>query len=324
MSISLHSLLATALLLAGSPASVQAAPDYPTRPVRLIVNFPAGGTGDLIARTIQRRVEQHLGQPLIVENRAGAGGVLGTDSVAKAAPDGYVIGMGGTGSMAINVALNEKMPYDPLGDLVPITLLADIPFVLAAARSVPVNSVDDVIALAKAKPDALSIGHGGNATAMQLTAQLFNQMAGLNVALVPYKGSAPLAADVLGGHVSLAVMDLSSISLIKAGQIKALAVSSRQRVAVLPTVPTIAEAGLPGFESGAWLGIVAPAGTPSNIITKRNEAIVSALKDPAIIERIRAVGVEPAPTGPTEFGDFIRHEITKWTKVAIAAGARGN
>ena len=297
---------------------------YPARPIRMIVNFPAGGTGDLIARAIQPYVERQLGQSVIIENKAGAGGVIGTDAIAKAAPDGYVVGFGGTGSLAINVALQEKMPYDPLKDLVPVSLLADIPFVLAASPSFSASSVRDVIALAKRTPDRVSIGHGGNGSAMHLTAQLFNQMAGLDLTLVPYKGSAPLANDILAGHVPLGVMDMSSISLIKAGQIKPLAVSSGRRIPALPDVPTFAEAGLPGVVSSAWLGIVVPAGTPAAIVAKLNEAITNALKDPDVQERIRRVGAEPMPSSPVEFEQFIRSEIAKWTTVVVAMRAKGH
>jgi tripartite-type tricarboxylate transporter receptor subunit TctC len=295
---------------------------YPAGPIRLIVNFPAGGTGDLIARAVQPYIERQLGQPIIVENRAGAGGVIGTDAVAKAAPDGYLVGFGGTGSLAINVALQEKMPYDPLKDLVPITMLADIPFVFAASPSFGPNSVRDVIALAKATPDRLSIGHGGNGSAMHLTAQLFNQTAGVDLTLVSYKGSAPLANDILAGHSPLGVMDMSSVSLIKAGLIKPLAVSSERRVSALPDVPTFAEAGLPGIVSSAWLGIVAPVGTPAAIVAKLNAATTNALKDPDVQERIRKVGAEPMPSSPDEFAQFIKSEIAKWTRVAVATRAK--
>jgi len=290
---------------------------YPTRPVRLIVNFAAGGTADFIARTIQPLVERQLGQPIVIENRGGAGGVLGTDAVAKAPPDGYVVGVGGVGSLAINVAMQERMPYEPLRDLVPVTLLAQMPIVLAASPTLPVNSLRDVIALAKSS-GRLSIGHGGNGSAMHLTAQLFNQVAGLELTLVPYKGSAPLAGDVLAGHIPLGVIDLGSVSLIKDGLIKPLAVSSSQRASLLPDLPTFGEAGLPGVVSGAWLGVVLPAGTPATTVGKLNSAIAVALNDPDVQRHIRQIGAEPTPTTPAEFDQFIRDEIAKWSKVVAS------
>ncbi len=216
-----------------------AAEPYPTRPIRLLISFPPGGSSDVVARAMQPHMERRLGQPVVIENRPGGGGVIGVDAVAKAAPDGYVIGLGAAGALAVNVSLREKMPYDPLTDLAPITLLAQVPFILTAPVSLPENSLREVIARAKANPEGLSIGHGGNGTAMHLTAQLLNQMGGVNVTLVPYRGSGPVAQDVVAGHVPLGVVDIpSSISLIEAGRVKALGVSTSRRVASLPDVPT--------------------------------------------------------------------------------------
>ena len=300
-----------------------AAEPYPTRPIRLLISFPPGGSSDVVARAMQPHMERRLGQPVVIENRPGGGGVIGVDAVAKAAPDGYVIGLGAAGALAVNVSLREKMPYDPLTDLAPITLLAQIPFILTAPASLPENSLREVIARAKANPEGLSIGHGGNGTAMHLTAQLLNQMGGVNVTLVPYRGSGPVAQDVVAGHVPLGVVDIpSSISLIEAGRVKALGVSTSRRVASLPDVPTFAEAGLPGYESIGWFGLVAPAGTPDEIIAKLNAAVAAGLTDPATQEQIRKVGAEPAPGTAKEFAAFIKSEIAKWAQVVAQSGAR--
>jgi len=303
----------------------QAFAAFPDRPIRLIVGFPPGGSADVAARSIQPFVEKRLGQPLIIENRVGAGGVIGVDMVAKAAPDGYTIALAAAGALSVNISFGEKMPYDPLRDLAPVTLLAEIPFILIAPASYEANSVRDVVAFARAKPGGLSVGHGGNGTAMHLTAQLFNQMAGITTTLVPYRGSSPVANDVLAGHVPLGVTDITSaISLIRAGQVKALGVSTARRTASLPEVATFAEGGIAGYESVGWFGIVAPTRTPGDIIAKLNEAIVAALDEPSVKERLIAVGAEPAPTSPEKFGAFIRSEIDKWSDVIAKSGAKPN
>jgi tripartite-type tricarboxylate transporter receptor subunit TctC len=305
--------------LAGAQADT-----YPSRPIKFLVSFPPGGSADVVVRAIQPAVEKQLGQPLVIENRGGAGGVIGVDAVAKAQPDGYTIGLGAAGALAVNVSLQQKMPYDPVADLAPITLLSAIPFILIAPSALPASSLKDAIALAKAKPDT-SIGHGGNGTAMHLTAQLFNQMAQVNTTLVPYRGSAPVASDVLAGHVPFGVTDIpSAISLIKDGKVKAIAVTSTRRYALLPDLPTFSEAGLPGFEAVGWFGVVAPAGTPPEIVAKLNAAIVGALKDPEVRERVLAIGADPAPTSAKEFGDFIKSETVKWARVIALAGAKPN
>jgi tripartite-type tricarboxylate transporter receptor subunit TctC len=306
---------------ASPPARAQ---PYPAKPIRLVVTFPPGGSSDIVARTMQPRLEKRLGQPIVIDNRPGAGGVIGLDAVAKSPPDGYVIGVGAAGALVVNVSLREKMPFDPLTDLVPISGLAITPFILAAPLSFPPSSLAEVIAFAKDKPGSISIGHGGNGTAMHLTAQLLNHMAGVNLTLVPYRGTGPVTQDVLAGHVELGITDVpSSISLIEARRIKIFAVSSAQRVSTLPDVPTFAEAGLPGYESIGWFGFVAPAGTPADIIAKLNEAIVATLKDAEVVEQIRKIGAEPMPYDPVGFGLFIRSEIAKWAKVVAESGARG-
>src|SRR5215475_9965204 len=293
---------------------------YPERPIRLIVSFPPGGSSDAMARIVQPGLERLLGQPIVIENRAGAGGMIAIEAVAKSAPDGYLIGLGGAGALGTNLALQEKMSYDPRKDIAPVTGLAGSPFILGAAPSFPGASLRDVIAQAKASANKLAIGHGGNGTLMHLTAELFNQMAGTRVALVPYRGIAPVVTDLVGNHVALGIIDPpSGMAQIEAKQLKTIAVSSAKRFARLPQIPTFAESGLPGFESNGWFGIVAPAATPPDVIATLNTALVKVLNEPDIVERIRALGAEPMPMMPAEYGAFITTEIDKWLKV-VGAG----
>jgi tripartite-type tricarboxylate transporter receptor subunit TctC len=317
--------LAIAAFAAAWPVAAPAADAYPVKPIRLIVTFPPGGSTDVVARAIQPALEQRLGQPIIIDNRPGAGGNIGTDAVAKAAPDGYTLGFSAAGALAVNVSLNDKMPYDPIKDLAPVTLVGVSPFILAAHPSFDARSIADVIAQARAKPAGLTIGHGGNGTAMHLTAELFNHMADVKLTLVPYRGTGPVVADVLAGHVPLGIVDApSAIGQIKAGQVKAIAVTSLKRTPLLPDVPTFDESGLPRYESIGWYGIVAPAGTPPDVVARLNTALVGVLREPDVQERIRSVGAEPSPMTPAEFGDFIRSEMKKWADVTARAGIKAN
>jgi tripartite-type tricarboxylate transporter receptor subunit TctC len=302
-----------------------AAGAYPDRPIRLLVGFPPGGSSDAMARIVQLGVEKLLGQPVVIENRAGAGAMIAIDAVAKAMPDGYTLGLGGGGALGTNLGLQEKMFYDPRRDIAPVTGLAASPFILAASPSFPGKSLQDVIALAKGQGERLAIGHGGNGTLMHLMAEMFNQMAGTKVALVPYRGMAPVVTDLIGGHVALGVIDPpSGMAAIEAGKIRAVAISSVKRFPRLPDIPTFAEAGLSGFEATGWFGIVAPAGTPPDVIATLNAAFVKVLNDPGIVERIRALGAEPIPMTPAEFAAFIKIEIDKWLKVAAASSVKPN
>ena len=225
---------------------------HPSKPIRLVVTFPPGGSSDIVARAMQPHLEKRLGQPIVIDNRPGAGGVIGLDTVAKSPADGYVIGLGAAGALVVNVSLREKMPFDPLTDLTPISGLAMTPFILAAPLSFAPNSLRDAIALAKDWPGGISIGHGGNGTAMHLTAQLLNHMAGVNITLVPYRGSGPVTQDVLAGHIQLGITDIpSSISLIEGKRIKVLGVSSANRVGTLPDVPTFSDPDCPATSRSA-------------------------------------------------------------------------
>ncbi|QQO34644.1 tripartite tricarboxylate transporter substrate binding protein [Bradyrhizobium diazoefficiens] len=314
--------LSVAVLVAFPLQAVDAA--YPEQLIKIIVTFPPGGSADIVIRALEPLVTAELKQSLVIENRAGAGGNIGMAAVAQAKPDGYTLGIAPAGALTVNPHLNSSMPFDPK-DLAPITLLAEIPFVLVSSADIPAHNVAEAIALAKAKPGALSIGHGGNSTAMHLTAALFTQKAGIDMELVPYRGTAPATVDVLAGHVPFAVLDIpASMQLILDGKLNAIGVSSARRVPSLPKVPTLAESGIAGFESVGWFGLVAPSGTPPGIVARLNEAFVKALKDPSVAEKIRTLGAEPAPTSPEEFGRFIQSESTKWGKLISEAGIKAN
>jgi tripartite-type tricarboxylate transporter receptor subunit TctC len=295
---------------------------YPSKPIRYIVPFPPGGSSDLIARAIAPKMSERLGQPIVVENRPGAGGMLGVDVVAKAEPDGYIIGLAAAGALSSNVHLYPKMPFHPEKDLAPISNLAMIPFFLVAHPS-QASSLKELIAQAKAKPGALSYGHGGQGSTMHLAGELLNMLAKVNVQSVPYKGSAPVSSDVLGGQIPFGVVDVpSAISNVRAGKLRALAVTSRQRIAAAPDVPTFEEAGVPGYEAVGWFGSVAPAGTPREIIQRLNLETRNALALPDVRERVIAAGTEPATTTPEEFAAYIREETKKWGEVVRAGGIK--
>jgi tripartite-type tricarboxylate transporter receptor subunit TctC len=293
---------------------------YPSKPVRFVVSFPPGGSADLVARSIAPRVAERLGQQVIVENRPGAGGNIGVDIVAKAAPDGYTIGLAAAGALSLNGSLYPNMPFNPEKDLAPVTMLAMIPFVLIANPSLPAADLRELIAAAKAKPGSIAFGHGGNASAMHLSGELLKMMAGIDLTAVPYKGSGPVATDVLGGQIPVGVVDVpSAIASVKAGKIRALAVTTSRRISVAPEIPTFAEAGVPGYESIGWFGAVAPAGTPAPIVERLNAEMAAALALPEVRERVLAAGVEPLTDTPQEFAAFIQAENRKWARVIKSA-----
>lgn len=297
---------------------------WPEQLIKVIVSFPPGGSSDIVIRAVEPLVAAELKQGLVIENRAGAGGNIGMAAVAQAKPDGYTLGVAPAGALTVNPHLGQPMPF-AVKDLAPITLLSVIPFVLVASEQIGAKNVAETIALAKAKPGGLSIGHGGNSTAMHLTAALFAHRAGVQMELVPYRGTAPATVDVLAGHVPFAVLDIpASRQLILEGKLKPIGVSSARRLPSLPDVPTLAEAGIAGFESVGWFGLVAPAGTPPDIIAKLNAAFTKALKDPAVVEKIATLGVEPAPTSPEDFAKFIASESAKWGKLVSEAGIKAN
>ncbi len=325
MSTTLPRLWALIVLAMGLPtlATEAAAQSFPDKPLRFFVPFPAGGSTDAVARAMQPALEKIFRQPVVVENRSGGGGMLGVDAVAKAAPDGHTFGLAGAGALGVNIGERTKRPYDPAKDLAPISKAAESPFILVATPSFNAQSLADVIRRAKAAPGKLSIAHGGNGTAMHLAALTFLGMADVNVNLVPYRGTAPAVTDTIAGHVQLGIADPTpSLGAIGEGKLKALAVTTKQRFAMLPDVPTFVELGLKDFELTAWFGIVAPAGTPREIVAKLNAAMVAALKDPEVARRVRTVGFEPTPTTPEEFAALIDSEIAKAAKVSIPPDKR--
>lgn len=296
---------------------------YPSRTIRLVVPFPAGGTTDILARAAAQRLTESLGQPVVIDNRPGAGGNIGSDIVAKSAPDGYTLLMGTVGTHAINPSLYSKMPYDHVKDFIPVVLVAAVPNVLVVNPSLPVHSVGDLIKLAKAKPGAINFASSGSGTSIHLSGELFKTMAHVDMTHVPYKGSAPALTDLIGGQVDVMFDNLpSSLAQIKGGKLRAVAVTSLKRAPALPDVPTIAESGLPGFEASSWFGVLAPAGTPFPVIARINSEVNKWLQSPDAREQLLAQGAEAAGGTPESFALHIRAETDKWAKVVKASGAK--
>ena len=289
----------------------------------MIVTFPPGGSSDATVRIVAPKLGERLGQPVIVDNRPGAGGNIGLAALAKAEPDGYTLAVGAAGGLAANAALYAKMPFDVQKDFVPISLLAHIPFVLVVNPASPIRSVADLIAQAKAEPGRISVGHGGNGTAMHLSVQLLKLLANVDLTEVAYKGSGPVALDVIGGQVPAGMLDLPSVlQQIKAGKVRAIAVTGSTRLPQLPEVPTLAEAGVKGYESTGWFGVVAPAATPPAIVNRLQNELQAVLADPEVIAGARAVGVELSPTSSAAFGRFIASETVKWADVIKRSGTK--
>lgn len=310
-------------VLLATLASAASAQTYPTKPIRMVVPFPAGGTTDILARAVAPKLNEAWGQQVVVDNRPGAGGNIGSELVAKSAPDGYTLEMGTVGTHAINASLYAKMPYDHVRDFVPVILVAGVPNVLVVHPSVPVNSVAELIAYAKANPGKLNFASSGSGTSIHLAGELFKVMAGVQMTHVPYKGSAPAVQDLLGGQVQLMFDNLpSSLPHIKAGKLRALAVTSAQRAPALPDVPTVAEAVLPGFEASSWFGVLAPAGTPAAIVAKLNAEIAKWLASPEAKEKLLSQGANAAGGPPEDFAKHIASETAKWAKVVKESGAK--
>lgn len=308
---------------AGFPASAQGAASYPIKPIKIVVPFPPGGATDIMARAIGFELQKALGQSVIIENKPGAGGNSGADLVAKSPADGYTLVMGTVGTHAINMSLYAKMPYDAVKDFEPVVLVAGVPNLLVVHPSVNAKTVSELTALAKAQPGKLNVASSGNGTSIHLSAELYKQMAGVDILHVPYKGSSPAVADLLGGQVQM-MFDNMPVSLphVKAGKLRALAVTSMKRSPALPDVPTMDEEGLKGFDATSWFGLLAPAGTPKDIVAKLNAASVKALASPEMRERLAAQGADPVGNSPEQFAAFIKSEIDKWAKIVKASGAR--
>jgi len=310
------------VLLAVSAAGAAAQP-YPTKPIRLVVPFPAGGTTDILAREVGQRLSLSLGQPVVIDNRPGAAGNIGSELVAKSAPDGYTLLMATVGTHAINPNLYARMPYDHVKDFAPVVLVAGVPNVLEVTPSLPVNSVADLIKLAKEKPGQINFASSGSGTSIHLSGELFKTMAGVNMTHVPYKGSAAAITDLIGGQVQVMFDNLpSSLPQIKAGKLRAIAVTSAQRAPALPDTPTIAESGLPGFEATSWFGVVAPAGTPPTVIARINADVNQWLQSPEAKEKLLAQGAVAAGGSPEQFAAYIHAETEKWARVVKASGAK--
>ncbi len=321
MSFGLMALIGSLLSL----SVVAQAADYPSKPIKIVVTFPPGGSADAIIRILSTRLNDKMGQPLVIDNRPGAGGNIGLSVVAKAAPDGYVLGVGAAGGLTANSSLYPQMPFDVAKDFQPITMLASIPFVLVGHPSVPAENMQQLIAYAKSQPGKVSIGHGGNGTAMHLSTALFTQMADLKMIEVPYRGSGPAAMDTLSGQIQLSVTDLAAaLPHIKAGKLKAFAVTSPKRLNNLPDVPTLSESGLTGYDSTGWFGLVAPAGTPAAIIQRLHTEFTAALNDEAIKTQMRQSGMEPVATTMEGLDAYIKSETQKWAKVIRQANIKLN
>lgn len=310
------------LLLASSAFLVAAQPVYPNRPVRLIVPYSTGGGTDIVARVVGQKLTELWGQAVVVDNRPGAGDTLGTALAVQAPADGYTLVMSSI-SLAFDPAIYEHLPYDPVRDLAPVALVASQPNMLVVNPALGVTSIAQLIALAKAKPGAINYASGGVGSGPHLATELFDQMAGIKLTHVPYKGTGPALTDLLGGQVELMIcVTASSAPLVKAGKLRALAVTGAQRSSFAPELPTIAEAGVPGYEFNTWYGIEAPAGTPRLVIARINADVVRAMQSPDVRARLVAQGLEPLTSTPEAFGALIAAEIAKWTKVARTIGIR--
>ncbi|MGJ7530077.1 tripartite tricarboxylate transporter substrate binding protein [Variovorax sp. GB1P17] len=312
--------LLAVLLLAASTAVPALAEGYPERPVTIVVPYPAGGSADILARTVGQKLSVQLDQPVIVENRAGAGTAIGARFVAEAKPDGYTLLLGTVSSQAINPAMS-KVGYDPVKDFVPVSALASIPFVLVANPGVAYASVGDLIAAARQGPGSIGYASAGPGTSNHLAGEMLASAAKIRLLHVPYKGSAPALADVLAGHVPL-MFDLQTTSLpnIATRKLKALAVTSSQRSPLLPGVPTVAESGLPGFEVSAWFGVFAPAKVPAPVVKKLSAAMARVLEDPVLAQRLRDLGAEPDARNAAQFSAYVAEEAGKYAAVVKTAG----
>jgi tripartite-type tricarboxylate transporter receptor subunit TctC len=313
-------LIAIALLV-GAATGAAVAQDYPSRPITLIVPYAAGGGNDVMARIVAERMSKSLGQQIVIENKGGAGGSIATRQIAKAAPDGYTLGLGGTGTHAINPTLYHNVGYDPRKDFAPVGLIASSALVVLVNNAVEARSIGELIALARRT--SLNYASAGVGSGIHLGAELFATMAGIRLTHIPYKGSSPALTDLLGGHVAIYFSSLPpAISLVKEGKVRALAVTGPQRAQSFPDLPTVAEAALPGYEAVLHYGIVAPAATPRPIIDKLNAALNAALAEPDVRARILADGAEPLPGSPEDYAVDIDREETKWSRVVKVSGAK--
>ena len=316
------SILTTLLALLATPAHAQ---QYPSRPVTIVVPFAAGGGSDLLARLVAQKLEEKLGKPFIIENRPGAATTLAAMQVVRAAPDGYTLMQATSSTMAINVSMSKKLAYEPLKDLVPVALLSSSPFFLVVNKDSPLQSVADLIALAKAKPNGLNYGSGGPGSMHHLSTELLQSLAGIQMTHVPYKATPPAMNDLLAGHIQVLFGDTTStLPFIKQGTVRALAVTTAKRSPAAPDVPAVAET-VPGFESASWQMLVAPGATPPEVIALLNREVHAIFSNPAVIGELERRGIGPALTGkPAEVQDFVKQEIVRWSDVVRRAGLEGS
>jgi tripartite-type tricarboxylate transporter receptor subunit TctC len=298
------------------------AQNYPSRPVRLVVPFPAGGSADLIGRAAAKKMSEGLGQQVVVENRAGAGGTIGAVAVARSPADGYTLGLGTVSTLAMAPVVRANPPYDSLAAFTPVSLVASAPFILVVNASVPAKSLAELVALAKAKPGGLNFASIGDGTLQHFTGESFKSLAGVDIVHVPYKGVAPALVDLLAGQVQIGFDILASFQLqnLQSGRLRALAVLGPARVAQLPSVPTAAEAGLPGLAATAWFGLIAPKGTPGEVVARLNGEVRKAVASAELRDAIATQGLEPAADSPQEFAELIEKEMARWAQVVKTSG----
>ena len=298
------------------------AQDYPSKPIRFVIPYPAGGPTDILGRVVGQKLSENIGQPVVIENKPGASGMIGAEQVARAKPDGYTI-LVNASIHVINPSLYSKMAFDAVKDFAPVTQLASVPLVLVVSPSVPANSVGELIGLAKASPGKLNFASSGVGAAPHLAGELLKSMTGTDIVHVPYKGSSPAITDVVAGHVTMMIDSMpSSMGQVKAGNLKVLGVSTAKRTPALPDVPTIAESGVPGFDVATWYGVWAPAGTPGDIVGKLQAEIAKVLQQPEIREKYADLGAEPVGSTPEQFDAYCRSELTRWAQVVKISGAK--
>jgi tripartite-type tricarboxylate transporter receptor subunit TctC len=315
-----RALAALALVAAGAAV----AQPYPSKPIRLIVPFPPGGAVDFYARVVQQPLTDALGAQVVIENKAGASGMVGIDAVAKAPPDGYTLGLGNIASLAINAGIYDRMPYDPSKDLAPITHTIDVNYALVVHPSIAARTVGELVAYAKANPGKLAYGSAGSGSLPHLAMESFKAATGTDIVHVPYKGGGPMVTDLLGGQVQVVIADQANLMPhVKSGKLRAIAVASPKRSPNYPELPTIADT-LPGFQAVAWNGMVGPAGLPADIVAKLNAAVVKVMAQPDVVAKLNGGGLDVVGDAPDEFGRFIRSEIAKWTAIAKQVGAKAD
>jgi tripartite-type tricarboxylate transporter receptor subunit TctC len=312
-------------LIAFAAALSANAQAFPSKPIRLVVPFPPGGAVDFFARVVQQPLSELLGQQVVIDNKAGASGMVGAELVAKSAPDGYTLLLGNIASLAINVGIYAKMPYDPLKDFTPIIRTVDVNYVLIVHPSLPVKTVAELVAYAKANPGKLAYGSAGSGSLPHLGTELFKAQTGTDIVHVPYKGGGPMVTDLLGGTVQLVIADQANLMPhAQSGKLRALAVATSKRSPNAPELPTIAESGLAGFEATAWQGLVGPAGMAPDVVQRLNDAFNKVMAMPAVREKLLGGGLDPVGGTPEQFGRFIGSEIAKWTKIAKDVGAKAD